>query len=205
VLTPSRLDPLATGAFIALAARGATGLEPSVARAKFVLLGAIGSFVAIGIVGGGFDPFALVMQVAGYTILALLFGSLLVLTLAAPPHARWHRLLSSRFLVAFGTYSYALYLFHLPLRAILRDWIYRPEQFLTVMGSTLPGQLLFYVAATSIAFLAAWLSWHVYERHFLALKDYFAPSPTRTRKEHIGWLGISRLTGVFMPGKRTET
>jgi peptidoglycan/LPS O-acetylase OafA/YrhL len=129
--------------------------------------------VGIAASAGGFDPYVPAMQMVGYTGLGLLFGGLLVLTLTAGPGWLPLRALQSRPLMTFGKYSYALYLFHLPLRAIIRDKLYGPDQFLTLMGSPLPGQVLFYVAATLVALVAAWLSWNLYEKHFLALKRHF--------------------------------
>jgi peptidoglycan/LPS O-acetylase OafA/YrhL len=111
------------------------------------------------------------METVGYSAIGLLFGSILVMTLTAKRTG----ILQSSALMTVGKYSYALYLFHLPIRAVIRDQFYGPDKFLTVFGSTLPGQLLFYAVATSIAFAAAWLSWHVYEQQFLKLKRYFEP------------------------------
>src|SRR5262249_46318253 len=147
VLTPGRLDDLAIGAFIALAARGPLGFNPSLRRwAPACAIGSIVVVLTIAIVSGGFDQYALAMEAIGYSAIGLLFGAVLVLTLTA----RRTGLLRTPALVAFGKYSYALYLFHLPIRAIIRDQFYGPDKFLTVFGSSLPGLLLFYAVATGI-------------------------------------------------------
>jgi peptidoglycan/LPS O-acetylase OafA/YrhL len=176
VLTPGRIDALAIGAFVALVARGPEGLAALRGWAAPAAGAAAIGVVGIAALAGGFDPYVGAMQMVGYTGLALFFGGVLVLTLTASP--RWGplRVLHSAPLTTFGKYSYALYLFHLPLRAIIRDKVYGPDQFLTLMGSPLPGQVIFYVGATLVALAAAWLSWHLYEKHFLALKRYFAPA-----------------------------
>jgi peptidoglycan/LPS O-acetylase OafA/YrhL len=202
VLAPGRLDALAVGAFIALAARSGAGLESYTRQARYTLMASSIVFLAIGILDGGFDPYARGVQTVGFTALAVMFGSLLLLSVTASPQAIGRRLLQQPVLVAFGKYSYALYLFHLPIRAIVRDRIYGPDQFLTVFGSSLPGQLLFYVIASSAAFFAAWLSWHMYERHFIALKGYFASTGVDDHKLHIGWLAGFRRRAMLMPRKR---
>lgn len=176
VLTPSRLDSLATGAGIALLARSPSGLDCLARWATPILTVSAAGLLAIAVWSGGFDPYGPPMATVGYTALAALFGSVLVLILTAERTRLRIRLLEQRPLVALGKYSYALYLFHLPIRAVIRDKIYGPDQFAVVLGSSLPGQLVFYISATLISFAAAWLSWHLFETHFLALKCRFGVS-----------------------------
>jgi peptidoglycan/LPS O-acetylase OafA/YrhL len=180
VLTPGRLDPLATGACIALVARGSSALQPLARLAPLAMVASLGVVLAIGIATGGVQPYSLAMLTVGYSALALLFGSILVLTLTAAHSSRRVRLLEQPTLVALGKYSYALYLFHLPIRAVIRDRFYGPDQFFTVVGSSLPGQVVFYLLASLATFGAAWVSWHVFESHFLRLKRYFVATPTPT-------------------------
>jgi peptidoglycan/LPS O-acetylase OafA/YrhL len=177
VLTPGRVDALATGAFIALLARTEAGLPRLKTWASATLVGSAAVVVAVAAWNDGFNPYTGPMAMIGYTALALLFGAVLVLVLTAEPTWRRIRLLEQRPLVALGKYSYALYLFHLPIRAVIRDKVYTPDQFMVVMGSSLPGQVIFYISATLVSFAAAWLSWHLFERHLLALKRYFEPVP----------------------------
>jgi peptidoglycan/LPS O-acetylase OafA/YrhL len=196
VLTPGRLDPLMVGALIALAVRGTFFTRLS-RRARPVLLASAGVLVVIAIASGGFDPYAPAMQVAGYTALAVLFGAILVITLTTAP-----RVLQQPILIAFGKYSYALYLFHLPIRAVIRDRFYGPEQFLTIVGSPLAGQVVFYLLATAAAFVAAWLSWHLYERHFIALKRYFEPRIGQAQSK-VAWLARPLSFSVLDFRRRT--
>jgi peptidoglycan/LPS O-acetylase OafA/YrhL len=181
VLTPGRLDALATGAFIALLARTTPGLPRLKAWAPAILVGSAAVIFAVAVRNGDFNPYTGSMALIGYTALALLFGAVLVLVLSAEPTWKRIRLLEQPALVAFGKYSYALYLFHLPIRAVIRDKVYTPDQFMVIMGSSLPGQLIFYVGATLATFAAAWLSWHLFESHLLALKRYFEPRALESR------------------------
>ena len=73
----------------------------------------------------------------------------------------------------FGRYSYALYLFHVPVRRWVRDTYFPIAAFETWLGSPLPGQILFYVVTTAPALLLAWASWHLYEKQVLKLKEFF--------------------------------
>jgi peptidoglycan/LPS O-acetylase OafA/YrhL len=181
VLTPGRLDALATGAFVALLARTEAGLPRLKTWASATVVGSAAVLLAVAAWNGGFNPYTAPMAMFGYTALAILFGAVLVLVITAEPTWKRIRLLEQPALVAFGKYSYALYLFHLPIRAVLRDKVYAPDQFMVIMGSSLPGQLIFYISATLVSFAAAWLSWHLFERHLLALKRYFEPVPRESR------------------------
>lgn len=75
-------------------------------------------------------------------------------------------------LLTLGTLSYGLYLTHLPLRRAVMQF-YGPDDFPTLLGSQLPGQLVFYAVAAAPAIGFAWLLWHLYERPFLRLKKWF--------------------------------
>jgi peptidoglycan/LPS O-acetylase OafA/YrhL len=177
LITPSKFDALGIGALIALTVRQ-TGVLPwlKIARLTFPL--ALLSFILIFSLGrGNWD--APLMLCVGYTSLALTFGSFLLLSLPSPTPIPF---LTSPPLRTLGKYSYAMYLFHLPLRGLLRDRVYKPSHFLTLHGSQLPGQLLFYPLAILFTLAAAMLSWHLYEKHFLKLKRFF-PTPTAHHSE----------------------
>jgi peptidoglycan/LPS O-acetylase OafA/YrhL len=191
VLTPLRMDGLLIGALIAIAARE-MGLEALRAPARRVLW-VSGPLVALMFLRAPYwreDRFA---QTVGYTLLALFAGALLVLGVAGREGGRWRGFLRWRPLVALGTYSYALYLFHLPIRAAIRDVVYGPDQFFLLGGSQLPGQLLFYALALTASFAAALLSWHLYEKQFLKLKVFF---PSRSQRVVAAPSGIAADHGA---------
>jgi peptidoglycan/LPS O-acetylase OafA/YrhL len=175
VLTPSKFDALAAGALIAITVRH-TGVLPWLPAARRTLpLGAAAFLLLYSLGGWRWDSAP--MLTLGYTALATTFGSLLLLSLPTSPLPHFPAsLLSHPLLRMFGRYSYALYLFHLPLRALVRDTLYGPSQFPTLWGSQLPGQLLFYPLAISLTLVAALTSWYLLEKPFLSLKRYF-PAP----------------------------
>ncbi len=84
-------------------------------------------------------------------------------------------------------YAYGLYLLHMPVRAFVREHVYGPASrsaplhFPWVDGSEIFGQLLFYPVALAAIVPVAWLSYHLFEKHFLKLKRFFgdgsAPAP----------------------------
>jgi peptidoglycan/LPS O-acetylase OafA/YrhL len=173
VLTPARLDTLAIGAFLAVASRDPGGLARLLPAAR-----ASGAALALGlavwfVAAGGIEPFQTAFITLGFSGVALAFGALLALTVTSTPGSFLHAVFTSRVLRSLGKYSYALYLFHLPLRAIVRDLWFDPADLPALFGSRIPGQIAFYVVSTAIAYLAAVASWYLYESRFLALKRFF--------------------------------
>lgn len=130
------------------------------------------------------DP---VVLTVGFTLLAIFFGGVLVVAVASPPGALAGRFFAHRFLRVLGRYSYAMYVFHLPLIFYMRFY-FNVGSIPKLAGSQLPGQLLFTVVVSSASLVAASLSWHLYEAQFLKLKDLF-PYDRKARQ------GAGRNTG----------
>ena len=171
MFTPSRMDALAIGAAIAALLR-----EPRCAAAIDALGG--GAFaiaglavIAAGLAGGHLQRVGAAMQAYGYTVVALGFGLLLIASLrvdAVP--ARW---LASAPLRRCGTYSYAMYVFYAPLHLLVGlPLLARFGHDGGPVVAAVYGGL-----AIAITFALAALSYHLYERRFLALKPRLAPLP----------------------------
>ena len=195
VLTPTRMDTLAAGAWLALWARGERGeaaLDRVVPWAKWVGLPAF-ALAAVIVTAEELrihlvDPQyrKVVADTIGFSFWALGFASIMLLATRSRPDSRWRAFWSSRFMTTFGKYSYGLYLFHIPLRALVRDRIFGPEgtparwHFPLVQGSELPAQILFTVVTIPLVLAAAWVSYHLWEKPFLRLKRFF-PTPRGSR------------------------
>ena len=173
VLTPCRMDALAMGALIALVGRGEGAIAKLVPRARIGAALAGLALLIILVCQGNWDWQSRLMQTAGYTVYAFLSGAILILAVGSPPFGPIARLFNFEILKTFGRYSYALYLFHSPLRAVIRDTFFGPERFPMVANSQLPGQIMFYALATAVTLVSAVLSWHLYEKHFLKIKTLF--------------------------------
>jgi peptidoglycan/LPS O-acetylase OafA/YrhL len=177
VLMPARFDTLAIGGLLALVARGPGGLH-RLTRYAWPAAGVAGALLLVmaGLrqgLGEG-DP---VVVTAGFTLLGILFGATLVIAMTSGQYSWVNRILTSRQLMAFGRYSYALYIFHQPVSLFLRDYVVSVQSLPRFFGSQLPAQFIFMLLAGSISFALAWLSWHLYEQHFLKLKRFFPYRP----------------------------
>ncbi|HYL21855.1 MAG TPA: hypothetical protein VEU74_08825, partial [Gemmatimonadales bacterium] len=105
-------------------------------------------------------------------------GAMLVMALTATPASRLQRALRGPWLRSWGKYSYGIYIVHLPLLGAIAYKSHFYEQGVALLGgSRLPSVLLLAATGTSAAYVLGWMSYHLYEKRFLALKRYFAPDP----------------------------
>jgi peptidoglycan/LPS O-acetylase OafA/YrhL len=176
VLPFCRMDALAAGAFVAAALRDDRTAAVVVTWSARLAPAAALVFAAIWLLEDPLDDGSWtesMTQTLGYTALAVFFASLVARVATSSDRSRLARAFSAPLLRTFGQYSYALYLFHVPVRRYIRDTYFPVADFPTWLGSPLPGQLLFYVVATLPALILAVASWHLFEKQILKLKARF--------------------------------
>lgn len=177
VLTPARMDSLAVGAFLALLVRGPDGLGYLRKRAPLVLAASLCAFVTVLRAIKRWPHFEWMIEPFEYTALAFAFASFLVLVITPTQRVPFARVVASAPLRFFGRYSYALYLFHLPLIVLFASVGITASYFGQRIGWPLGGQFLFIVLLTGVTVLLALASWMLLERRFLDLKRYFEYGP----------------------------
>lgn len=165
VLTPLRMDSLALGGWVALAARGPRGLE-------WLSFRALPAFVAAGCLAAVMLAFNKRHLGLPFLTWAVAFAAFLVLMVAAAPKSALGRFGSSRLLQFFGKYSYAMYVFQLPLVMLAAPLVTAPGLAAT-FGWAWLGQLVYCGLMFAIATILAFMSWHCFEKHVLALKHHF--------------------------------
>ncbi|MBI5288892.1 MAG: acyltransferase [Chloroflexi bacterium] len=180
VLMPARMDALALGALIALAARGTelpllSRLVIPVATLSAAYL--LGTFI----MHDGLDTLDNNVRRLGYTCLALLYASLLTAALQARAGSQLHRLLTLPVLRTFGKYSYAMYVVHLLTAVVLARQFLLHDMTPTLFGSQIPLNIIFSATATATTMAIAWLSWQLIEQPLLRLKAFF---PYQGRPAH---------------------
>ena len=164
-MTPARMDTLATGGLLA-----ALSLSPRAAsyRSRWImaaLLAAAALMATRPLIGvAKWDAHV------SFPFTTLLFSALVAT--AQDPNSQVGRFLCQRRLLKIlGKYSYGLYLWHQPLffavGGSFAAWaLQRTGSLVLALG-------LFGVVWGSVAFALAWLSYHLYEMHWLKLKSYF--------------------------------
>jgi peptidoglycan/LPS O-acetylase OafA/YrhL len=171
MLLPCRMDSLAAGALVASLVRS-VGVARCVPWARRIALIA-GGVLAAGFLAqrGVFDWYMPVVQAAGYSVLAAFFASVIVLAIS---HGRGtlSDLLTSRPLLFFGRYSYALYLFHMLPVLVLTELGFR-EHLLEIVPVRALAALVYAAVATAMVVGLALLSWNLMEKRFLAMKRFF--------------------------------
>jgi len=144
--------------------------------------------VAMFVWRGGLAPWDPIMKTIGHTLLALFFGAMLVLALVSSPKAFTGRFFASSQLSFFGRYSYALYVFHVPILLLNLGRFLPLDLVPTVFGSLLLKKLVFVSSAAVVSVALAMISWHLYEKRFLKLKKFFPYQSSENR------LGAARPT-----------
>jgi peptidoglycan/LPS O-acetylase OafA/YrhL len=172
VLAQARLDSLAAGALLALLASENGGLRPWRRTAGLVAGTALALLAALAFREGGlWTEDALTISI-GLTLLAILFASMVTLTLTAPASGNFARFMTSVPMQSLGRYSYGLYVLHHPI-AIGMSRFMNVADVPTLFGSSVPALGVYVLVGGGISFAAAALSWHAFERHFLRLKERF--------------------------------
>lgn len=173
MFTVCRMDALALGAIAALLVRRPATAERIADRGNLVLLLAalgLGLLALATHVYSTSDP---LMQILGYSLLAVGFAAGILVLAAREQTERgtWlERVLAIAPLRAVGRYSYAMYVFHLPLVIALTPAIRR---WFAGTGQALP--LIVALLVGIATFVAGAISYHVFEKHLLALKTRVAP------------------------------
>lgn len=185
VLTPFRLDGLALGAFLAVAARQPGGLKrlvralPWVTAAIVGLLAATVTFwIRLLVKGHGLE----LATSARPMLIEMLLACLLMWALVAPERSATSRFFRSRAMVFLGTYSYGLYVYHHFISYYLTS--NRTELKLAPwLGSHLAAVALQATLGMFASLAVAYLSYELFEKRFLRLKRLFGtarePAPKR--------------------------
>jgi peptidoglycan/LPS O-acetylase OafA/YrhL len=174
MLTVCRMDALAAGAAVAACLRLPGGSPRCLGRMAGVRWAAWGALGAVAVPSHVYERLHPLTQVAAYSLFALAFAVLVLDSVRN--HAAgsvWHRPLQTPVLVNVGRYSYAMYIFGPLLEKSIGPQILAGG-FAGASQRLIPG-LGYCLFMTLLSYVCGWLSFHLYERHFLALKARFVP------------------------------
>jgi peptidoglycan/LPS O-acetylase OafA/YrhL len=169
-LTPCRIDALALGGLAALAIRGPGGIEPVVRFSRRAALVLVPSLLALFIwKGAEFITFPWIV-VFGYSLVDAVSCCLVLASISETSRVRV--LLDNALLKSFGKYSYGIYVLHVFVMGAFervgffgRATAATGSPTLAVVGLVLGG--------SALSFAVAFVSWHLFEKHFLTLKRWF--------------------------------
>jgi len=171
-LTPCRIDGLALGALIAVLEQQANykrtemRLPPLMVVSSVVLLGVIAHFNFQG---------SLFYSGVGVTAALLLVATI--------KFSQLKRFFESGCLRFFGRYSYGIYLYHLFVFYLVKE---HAQALLHLTHIRALDLFIFDVVCTTAAVCVAFLSYHLFEKQFLKLKDVLTAKPATDHTDDSG-------------------
>jgi len=103
------------------------------------------------------------LSLLNFSLLAICGAALVAVSIYSDARAPINRILSSRLLVEFGLYSYAIYIFHVPLDSFLRSNHLHPD--------TISGAIVYTLVFLVIVYGIARLSWRLVEEPCIKIKQ----------------------------------
>jgi peptidoglycan/LPS O-acetylase OafA/YrhL len=198
--TPCRSDGMVAGSFVALARRDPTDwawLQRNAGRYMLYSGSLLLCLAVKSLVGGGYSSDDGLVLIFGFAALAVFLSGLIVLAMKEVAGAWLSQALEHEGLRAIGKYSYGMYMFHSLIvmvgAQLLSTWI-RPGALMS------KAMALAWVSAASFA--AAWLSYHLYEQHFLRLKRCAVVGRSRRCRELSEGLVTARARSAVMVAQR---
>jgi peptidoglycan/LPS O-acetylase OafA/YrhL len=197
--TLGRVDALAAGALLAVAARQAGGLarwRPTAVRTGWACAAGLGAVV---IATRNTSNMTGLMQTAGFSLVAVLFAAFLALLLTSGPSHPLTRFMELRWMRHIGARSYGLYVWHMVV-----IWPMLRTRLLPRMGVDLASPL-YPLIVTAVALAASLVvseaSWRLVEQPFLKLKRY-VPRPAARGVDAFPASPVSGLPGGSDGGRQ---
>jgi peptidoglycan/LPS O-acetylase OafA/YrhL len=169
--TICRMDALAMGALIAAWLQSQERARQLQTLAPWMIPCGVSIALVGAVLSRLYTRDAFFTESLGYTCLGVFFSLLLLACLIGTNTVNrgWQKFLSLAPLRAIGKYSFAIYVFHFPLQLYAERFLPPPEQRTGWLG------MEFLVGIGLVTYIAAFLSYHLYEKHFLKLKSWFTP------------------------------
>jgi peptidoglycan/LPS O-acetylase OafA/YrhL len=169
---PTRIDSLAAGALLACWMRDGSKWAAGFSRgAAAGFWAALLVFVALALAQGSPAPEKWLLTV-GLTCAELASAFLILHVVIAAPEGAAARAVRRPTLMAFGKYSYGLYVIHVPVQYVMVR-VARGLEF-TVLRSAIPDALVHVAVGIALSYALARISWRFIEQPFLTLKERFA-------------------------------
>ncbi|MCA9127215.1 MAG: acyltransferase [Planctomycetales bacterium] len=189
VLSIFRFDALLIGSALAIQIRQSNGL-------KSLRLPALGLFPICALIGVTLTVLDKRVLAVGHTVWPVLWACVCVWLLTGSSRSLLSKFFNSPALRNLGKYSYAMYVFQSPLIPLAAS-IISAETLATWTGNLVLANLIYMATMFALTYGAALISWHLIEKHFLALKRWFPTSPAATKsKAESYYLGSRSVTST---------
>jgi len=121
------------------------------------------------------EAITLFAECGGYTLLALGFGALVLLAAHTEAESTWmQKFLKSRLLAPIGTYSYGIYVFHVPIIGAASIFVYpKIVRGINSAGEALFNEGAYIVVLAAVTFSISALSYEFFEKKILRFKRHF--------------------------------
>lgn len=175
VLTQYRIDILVMGSLLALGWK-TPELRSAITRhagkaaillAAAILAGCSGRF---GIDWRLWSPGQLAV---GFSLIGLFFVAIHIVCLKLSSGSVFYTILTCAPALWLGRLSYGMYLFHRPIEAVSIQLGLHPSMHVVSGFPNWPYTLVYILGNSAATALLAWLTWNLFEKHVLRLKDRF--------------------------------
>jgi len=170
--TICQMDSLALGAMLACL-ESSGRLNALVPMAWRVVLG-IGTVLVICSFFYPRSPETTLPLIFYHGAVALFFGAIVALAVCGA--FSW---LDNRVLREVGQKSYGMYVFHVPLLVLAMNYINLPSHLRQWAWHGCLADMIFFSSMIVITYLVAFISYNLYEKHFLRLKRFFRADQSR--------------------------
>jgi peptidoglycan/LPS O-acetylase OafA/YrhL len=168
-----RIDSLAIGAFIATVYNKSPNLNCLTRPAVYSIILLISLLVTNYIIFGNIIFNNWLCSSIGYTIIALGYAGIIVLCIEKSRFPIISHICEFKLLRIIGKYSYGIYVIGGLFWKLFNDGIMSVEKINLLTGSYFAAVLIHLVSANIVIFSMAWISWHLFEKWFVELKDKF--------------------------------
>jgi peptidoglycan/LPS O-acetylase OafA/YrhL len=173
-MTLTHMDGLAVGACISLAVSLYGVKRNQLIKPTLFGILCLLAILFTALMNSGFAFWNKNVGLFSYTLLAILFGCMLVYTLRSSVDSIARKIFNNSFMRLSGKYSYALYLFHVPLANLVQTLVF--DRFIPrnqVLDKYFITIIPFIVITSAVSYLFAFISWNLFEKRVLSLKKYF--------------------------------
>lgn len=180
--TVCRIDALATGALLAAALRVPRGVELIRGKARLWLPAGVAIALVGAVITRAYTRDAVVTQTLGHTMLSIFFACLILASLLGTGtlNGILQRMFSAAWLRSVGKYSYGMYVLHFPITLAMEKTL---PQYHAWFGHVY--SIPFIVSIALLTYCAAFISYHLMEKHFLRLKRYFVARPDPQARQNV--------------------